>query len=155
MDNGMWALGLIAILFICFIISLFLINNVRKQQKKNKFAIALIIILLLPILNIGITWIKKISEDFSYSNVKNLNYEIEQINDWEFDIYFYDSDGYYYQAKRQIFNNQFENEVYLIKTVKEKTSGLNVNLMNTKTSKVYMKDYKGNKILVWNYDDYK
>ena len=158
MDSGMWVLGLALIPFICLIIALFLINSINKDNKKRKNSVTIIIIiiiLLLPIVNIGINGISKVFENLSYSNVKNLKYEIEQINDWEFNIYFYDKNGNYYYAKKQSFNNQFENEIYLIKASDKKLLGLNINLMNTRTSKVYMKDYKGNKILVWNYEDYK
>ena len=35
MDNGMWALGLIAIPFICLIIAVLLIFNFRKNNKNT------------------------------------------------------------------------------------------------------------------------
>ena len=95
MDNGMWALGLIAIPFICSIIAVCLIlkyreNNKNTAEKKNsKFTIVLIIILLLPMLNVVLNWTSKISQKISYANVDELNYYVEQISEWKFDIYFY------------------------------------------------------------------
>ena len=95
MDNGMWALGLIAMPFICLIIAVCLIFNFRKnnknatEKKSSKFTIILIIILLLPMLNVVLNWISNISQKMSYANVQKLDYYVEQMSEWEFDIYFY------------------------------------------------------------------
>lgn len=160
MDNGMWALGLIAMPFICLIIAVCLIFNFRKnnknatEKKSSKFTIILIIILLLPMLNVVLTWTRNIFQKMSYANVDELDYYVEQISEWEFDIYFYDDDKNYYYAKEQKFNEYSECDVYLLKSSKEKTSGLKINLLNIDTTKVYMRDYKGNKILVWDISNY-
>lgn len=80
MDNGMCALGLIAIPFICLIIAICLILNHRKNKKNttikknSKFTIILIIILLLPMLNVVLTWTSNISQKMSYANVEELDY---------------------------------------------------------------------------------
>lgn len=160
MDNGMWALGLIAIPFICLIISVCLILNYRKnkknttEKKNSKFTIILIIILLLPMLNVVLTWTSNMSQKRSYANVEKLDYYIEQISNYEFNVYFFDEDNNYYRVKEQVYNEKFESDIYLLKSGKEKTSGLKINLLNERTTKVYMKDYKGNKILVWDVSNY-
>lgn len=158
---GMWALCLIAIPFVCLIIALYLILNYRRnkknfpEKKNNKFTIILIIILLLPALNVVLTWISNIFQKMSYANVNELNYYVDQISEWEFDIYFYDNDKNYYYVKEQKFNEYFECYVYLLKSSKDKTSALKINLLNENTTKVYMRDYKGNEILVWDILNYK
>ena len=160
MDNGMWALGLIAIPFICLIIAVCLILNHRKnkknstEKKNSKFTIILIIILLLPMLNVVLTWTSNISQKMSYANVEELDYYVEQISNYEFNIYFFDEDNNYYRVKEQGYNEKFESDIYLLKSGKEKISGLKINLLNERTTKVYMKDYKGNKILVWDVSNY-
>lgn len=160
MDNGMWALGLIAIPFICLIIAICLILNHRKNKKNttvkknSKFTIILIIILLLPMLNVVLTWTSNISQKMSYANVEELDYYVEQISNYEFNIYFFDEDNNYYRVKRQEYNENLESDIYLLKSGKEKISGLKINLLNERTTKVYMNDYKGNKILVWDVSNY-
>lgn len=148
MDSGLWALGLIAIPFICLIVAIYLIIIRKKKNDKSKITLILIIILLMPMLNALINMSSNVIQKFSYANVKNIKYEIEKVNDWEFNIYFYD-DKHYYRVKEQNFNLEYENEVFLLKSSTNKIVGLNINLLNTKTSKVYVKDYYGNKVLVW------
>lgn len=136
MDSGMWALGLIAIPFICLIGAVCLILNYRKnkknttEKKSSKFTIVLIIILLLPMLNVVLTWTSNISQKMSYANVEELDYYVEQISNYEFNIYFFDEDNNYYRVKEQRFNEYSECDVYLLKSGKEKSTGLKINLLN-------------------------
>lgn len=152
-----WVLVIIIMPYVCFILALFLIFNYKKNKvvnnknTNNKIKIVFIIFLLLPMLNNIITWAEKNSK---YANVEKLDYVIEQISDWEFNVYFNDEENNYYIAQKIDYNLQSECEIYLVNLSKEKKLGLKINLLNERLEKVYMKDYKGNKVLVWDISDY-
>lgn len=155
MGSGMWDLGLIVLPFVCLIMALMLLFKMKKESKnKRKTSIILIIILMLPILNTIITGSGNLIKRFSYADIKNISYEIKQTDKFQFDIYFYDKEGYYYIAKKQNINLENENRVYLTKSDKIKQSGMTINLLTQKLSKVYMCDYKENEVIIWDSNNY-
>jgi len=155
MGSGMWAFALIVVPFICLIMALILLFKMKKESNdKRKISIILIIILMLPMLNTIVTGSGNLIKRFSYANVKNISYEIKQIDKLKFDIYFYDKEGYYYIVKNQNINLENENRVYLTKSNKIKQSSMTINLLTQKLSKVYMCDYKENEVIIWDLNDY-
>ncbi len=166
MDSGIWVLGLLLIPVVCLVIIVILIvtlvdkkngneNNKENSKKNNKaILIVLIIFLSLPIVNVIVTNITNLFSNFAYANVDNIEYKVEQVSDNLYDFYFFDKDGNYYDAQKQSYNGQSENSVFLKKVSNKERVGLEINLDNIRCKKVYMCDYSGHKVLVWNIDNY-
>lgn len=166
MDSGAWALGLLLIPVVCVVIIVFLIvtlvdkknrnENNKENGKKNKNAIliVLIVFLSLPIVNVVVTNITNLFDNFAYANVDNIEYKVEQVSDNLYDFYFFNKEGNYYDAQKQSYNGQSENSLFLRKVSNKEFVGLEINLDNVRCKKVYMCDYLGHKILVWNIDNY-
>lgn len=173
LNNGMWVLGLaivpILISLISFIIALVLIINMKKNKKKSLPKIILTIILLIPIIYITITFVSSMIYIESYNiekelcqNVENLNYKVEQVDKWNYDIFIYDNAGNYYDTIQNHYfaepgSYEYDSETkerssFLYKSLEGTVDSIRVNLKDT--TKFYIKDPSGNKILIWDYNDY-
>lgn len=180
MDNGMWVIGLflipIIISIISFIFALFLIFNMKKKKKKSIPKIILTILLLIPmfymIFVFATSFIDIISNNTKpelCENIEKLSYKIEQVDKWNYDIYIYDNDGNYYDTIPIYYDTihnhyiaepdsyEYDTETkercsYLYKSIEGTISSIRVNLKDT--TKFYIKDPTGNKILIWDYNDY-
>lgn len=65
-------------------------------------------------LNVVLTCTSNISQKMSYANVEELDYYVEQISNYEFNIYFFAEDNNYYRVKEQGYNEKFESDIYLL-----------------------------------------
>ena len=106
----------------------------------------------MPIANVILTSISNVFNISNFANVENIEFKIEKLSDGLYNFYFFDKEGYYYSVKEESYNEQFEDNVYLNKESSEKCVGLRLDLNNIKCEKVYMCDYLGHKILIWNID---
>lgn len=177
LNNGMWTIGLILIpviiSIISFVIALILIFNMKKKHEKSISKIILTIILLIPMLYMMFTFVTSlVYTTISYNSyntkrelcqdVEKLNYRIEQIDKWNYDIYIYDDDGNYYETFKNYYfaepsDYEYDSETKerctsLYKCLKGTVASIRVNLRDT--TKFYIKDPTGNKILIWDYNDY-
>ncbi len=159
--DATWVIGLGVLMLVSSVGTLFLVVRLIlgiKEANKRSLSFLLNIVLIIIVSYPARVWvtgvIAKNNEKDSYANVQNLDYEVEQIDDNEFNIYFFDENGMYYNAKIQEHNTEYEIDAYLLESGTERRSGIEINLGTGRVSKVYMTDYKGNRILVWDYLDY-
>lgn len=174
LNQGMWILGLavmpVIMSIISFIIAVSLIFNMKKKHKKSIPKIIITIILLSYTIYMIFSFIAviiDIKSDYNpqtrlCQNIENLNYKIEPIDKWTYDIYIYDNDGNYYEPIENYYltePNAYEYNietkercVFLYKLPKKNVTFTRITLKDT--AKFYIKDPIGNKILIWDYNDY-